>query len=116
MPELYSEDYFEANYGQMVSRGAITPQIFNTLKRQYAMAYKNMCDAAGKLPASKDPTYDRIWIVWMLNYCEQYYLYVKLFRYLKKKGAVDFTEDELTYAWGMIKQRLDTQENQEESA
>lgn len=116
MPELYSEAYFEDNYGQMVSQSRITPQILNTLKRQYAIAYKNMCDAACKLPSMKDPSYDRIWIVWMLNYAEPYYLYMKIFRYLKDKGVIDFSEDELTYAWGMIKQRVSLPEKQEESA
>lgn len=116
MAELYSNDYFDANYGHLVSSGAITPQILSTLKRQYATAYKSMCDAASKLPDAKSPDYNRIWIVWMLNYCERYYLYLKLLRYLREKDVIDFTEDELTYAWGMIKQRLDAQEDQAASA
>lgn len=116
MPKLYSEDYFDANYGHMASKGKITAPILHTLKIQYAAMYTKMCEAAEKLPHADDPTYDRIWMVWMLNYAEPYYLYVMLFRYLKKKGVIDFTENELSNAWGLLKQKVDLSEHQLESA
>lgn len=116
MSRLYSEDYFDGNYGHMVSNGKVTDAVIHTLKNQYAVMYKNMCEAAGKLPSPKDPSYDRIWTVWMLNYAEPYYLYLMFFRYLKKKGVIDFTENELANAWGMIKQKVDPPDNQLESA
>lgn len=88
-------------YEFLFTEGHITPGFIETMKRDYAKAWKRLCKNSEYIAKFKGADYDRHWILWQVDCCEPCNTYIRLFKVFRDKGLMSFTDNELYTCFGL---------------